>query len=132
MLTPNKAAVVPRLAGIGPDSRQNVGMLRRGWLLVILVLVGCASEGGTSGRLAVSSDIDGDWDLVVVELANSTAHRITDNMAYDWGAMFSPDGDRLVYASDYDAGVIKDLIVYDDDGNPSRVVSERTRDQLCA
>lgn len=129
MLTPNKAAVVPLLAGIGPDSRQNVGVLRRGWLLVILVLVGCASEGGTSGRLAVSSDLDGDWELVVVDVANSMARKITDNMAFDWGPVFSADGNRIMYASDYDAGVIQDLIIYDDDGVPSQVVKERTRDR---
>ena len=128
MVTRNRAAAVLRLAGIELDSRQNVGMWRHGWLLAILVLVGCTSEGGVSGRLAVSSDIDGDWDLIVVDLANSMAQRITDNMAFDWGPIFSPDGNRIVYASDHDAGVIQDLIVYDD-GVPSRVVKERTRDR---
>ena len=104
-------------------------MWRHSWLLAVLVLVGCASEGGASGQLAVSSDIDGDWELVVVDLSTSMAQRITDNMGFDWGPILSPDGNRIVYASDHDAGVIEDLIIYDDEGVPSREVRERTRDR---
>jgi Tol biopolymer transport system component/predicted Ser/Thr protein kinase len=51
------------------------------------------------GRLAFSSNRDGNPEIYVIDLASGTTTRLTNNSANDWLPDWSPDGSRIVFTS---------------------------------
>ena len=88
--------------------------MRGKWfLLLFAVLSACGTTDNPEGRIAISSDQDGDWEVLVVDMGTGLVEQITHNMAYDWRPVWSPDGSRLVFASDYLAGEAEPVEVSD-------------------
>ncbi len=83
-------------------------------------LAGCGSDGnssdsnspvGNSGeKLLLSTEKDGDWELVVVDLDNRTARQLTTNLVFDFEPVWSPDGSRIAYTSEYLTGEIREYV----------------------
>lgn len=93
-----------------------------------LVATSCGAATGATGQLLVSSDLDGDWEIVVVDMGSGMATQITHNQAFDFGSSWSPDGTRIAYASEFVTGEIQDVIVFGENGS-ERVVQEITGDR---
>jgi Tol biopolymer transport system component len=55
--------------------------------------------GPSSGRLAFSSNRDGNPEIYVVTLAGGSPKRLTSNPANDWLPDWSPDGTRIAFTS---------------------------------
>ena len=112
----------------------------------ITVLAGCGSTadptgapnssetaGEPSGRLAVSTRANetADWEIGILEFGDGTVQVLTENHAFDWGPAWSPDGTQIVFASEFDAGVMEEIMVQDED-NPGQMklhTQEITRDR---
>ena len=73
-------------------------------VLVLSFLAACGTTDGLTGRIAVSSDLDGDWEVFVADLQDGIVQQVTDNLAYDWQPIWSPDGSRFIIESNYLAG----------------------------
>jgi len=93
-----------------------------------LVATSCGAAAGTTGRLAISSDLDGDWEVVVVDMGSGISSQITHNQAFDFGPTWSPDGTQIAFASEFVTGEIQDVIVLGENGS-ERVVQEITGDR---
>jgi len=95
----------------------------RGWAAVLfLLMAGCGSTSGDGGLIAVSSDQDGDWDIVVVELDRGIALPLSVNRAFDWGPKWSPDGSRLAFTSDFVSGEIEQVFIIEE--GSTRTISQ--------
>ena len=77
-------------------------------------MAGCGSTNGDGELIAVSSDLDGDWDIVVVDLDRGLTLPLSTNRAFDWGAKWSPDGSRLAFASDFVSGEIQEVLIFEE------------------
>ena len=94
---------------------------------------GSAAAGQPSGRLAVSTRENSaeDWEIGILEFEEGTVQVLTENTAFDWGPTWSPDGTRISFASEFDAGVIEEIMIPDED-NPGQMKAHRqevTRDR---
>ena len=62
------------------------------------------------GRIAFSSDRDGDYEIYVMNADGSDQTNLTNNDTTDWEASWSPDGSRIAFSSrrdgDYEIYVI--------------------------
>lgn len=105
--------------------------MRRFLLLVsALTLVGCgSSELSLTGRIALSNDSDNGWSIAIFDVEEGTVRGIFDNQAFDWGPAFSPDGTQIAFTSEYVTGEIADLLIFDENNVPSRVVREIVGDR---
>lgn len=81
-------------------------------------LAGCASDGNSAGagagggeKLLLSTEQDGDWELVVVDLDSRTTRQLTTNLVYDFEPVWSPDGSRIAYTSEYLTGEIREYVM---------------------
>ena len=105
------------------------------------VLAGCGSTTGqdseptgqSSGRLAISTRqvSTEDWEVAVLDFDKNIVRVLTENSAFDWGPTWAPDGKRIAFASEYDAGIMEDIMIPDAD-NPGQMklhVQEITRDR---
>ena len=81
------------------------------WLIPIVLLTGCGLDGSQGGRLAISTYYDDNWEVVVVDLDLDAATRLSNNSAYDFEPVWSPDGTRIAWTSDYLEGKILDVEV---------------------
>src|SRR5215211_609545 len=52
--------------------------------------------GGGSGRIAFTSDLDGDFEIYTMNIDGSNRMQLTKNYAWDCCASWSPDGTRIV------------------------------------
>ena len=112
----------------------------------LTVLAGCSSNSDPavatdnsettrepSSRLAISTRLaeSDDWEIGIIEVGEGVVQMLTENNAFDWGPAWSPDGTRITFASEFDAGIIEDIMVEDED-NPGQMkssVQEITRDR---
>jgi putative membrane-bound dehydrogenase-like protein len=74
--------MVRRLAGVAPSS--------------------AAGAEGLAGTIAFSSNAPRSWGLYVLDRETQKVTRLTDSPALDYGAVFSPDGQRIAFVSDRD------------------------------
>jgi TolB protein len=95
-------------------------VVRCGFLAAGLVS-GCGRDttgpdlgGSGPGRIAFSSNRDGNWEVYLMNADGSGQVNLTDNPADDYGAAWSPDGSRLAFRSDRDGTL--DLYVMNPDG----------------
>ena len=86
--------------------------------LVVVFAVACGgnelrpvvSDAHLSGeRIAFMSDRDGDWEIFSINADGSRLKRHTSNMAFDSEATWSPDGNRIVFTSDYLEGGLQTI-----------------------
>jgi len=105
--------------------------LRHCWFLVLAsyALSACGSSSAGDGQISISTQEDGDWEIVLLDLGTGIAHQITDNTTFDWGATWSPDGKQLAYSTTYLDGEIRDTLEPDENGNMMLVSREVTGEQ---
>lgn len=105
--------------------------LRHYWFLVLasFALSACGGPTTGDGQIAISTQDDGDWEIVLLDLATGIAHQITDNTTFDWGATWSPDGTQLAYSTTYLNGEIRETLEPDENGNMALVSREVTGEQ---
>ena len=81
------------------------------------LLVACGGDDTSSGELiAFSSDQDGDWDVFVLDPATSIARKVINNGAVDMNPDLSPDGQQIVFSSNYIDGEMNDYKIQTDEG----------------
>ena len=51
-------------------------------------------------RIAFTNDRDGNWDIYVMNSDGSGETRLTERSGYDWGPVWSPDGQLIAFASE--------------------------------
>ena len=93
-------------------------------LLFFAFAVACGSDKDLSGGILIASELDGDWEVLVVDPENGIARQLTDNRAYDTRALWSPDRTRLVFTSDRAEGKAYEAIFLGDE--PTRIEGEET------
>lgn len=76
-----------------------------------------ASWSPDGGRLAYSSDVDGDSEIYVVNTEGSEPRKLTDNAYGDLHPSWSPDGSRIAFQSDRSANGRYELYSMDADGS---------------
>ena len=124
-------------------TRKQARMFRNAVLMIafMTVLAGCGSTadptgapnttaapnisettGEPSGRLAVSTRQvkTDDWEIGILEFGEGTVQVLTENQAFDWGPTWSPDGTRIAFASEFDAGTMQRVLIPDED-NPGQM-----------
>jgi Tol biopolymer transport system component len=105
-------------------------------LLVGLFACGDVSEGtlhgqerNLHGQISVASAEDGDWELYLVNVGDQRAFRFTENLAYDSGLVWSPDGQSYVTTTEWLEGETREVQRVMDDGSVEVVVEELTADR---
>ena len=96
---------------------------------VLSGLFACGSERVLQGEISVASSDDGDWELHLVNVGSQRAYRLTDNRAYDSGAVWSPDGETFIASSEWLAGEIPELQIQNDAGECEVIEKEITSDR---
>lgn len=98
-------------------------------LIPAILLSGCAWGSPEGGRLAIATEFDDGWEVVVVDLDRDSAVQLTRNMAYDFDPVWSPDGARIAYTSEYVMGEIQELEVPVEGGGTRLETKEITGDR---
>ena len=93
------------------------------FLLIFALATACGAEKELTGGILVSTDQDGDWEVLVVDPEKGTARQLTDNRAYDTRALWSPDRTRLAFTSDRAEGEAYEAIFFGDE--PTSVEGEK-------
>jgi len=107
---------------MGLQSCQNAVMHRLLISSAIIVagtglLAACGGDDTSIGELiAFSSDQDGDWDVFVLDPATGVSRKVIDNGAADLNPNVSPDGQQIVFSSNYLDGEIDDYQIQTQDG----------------
>jgi Tol biopolymer transport system component len=84
-----------------------------------VLLAACGGDDASTGELiAFASDQDGDWDVYLLDPTARIARRVINNGATDLAPDLSHDGRRIVFASNYLDGKMRDYI--DRSGESSR------------
>lgn len=91
--------------------------------------MGCGSTEGDRGFLAVSTETQNGWDLSVVDLNTSIIQALTSNRVYDFEPVWSPDGTRIAYTSEFASGEEQVLLERGADGETTERVHEISGDR---
>ena len=85
--------------------------------LALLISVHMASSGYAAGRpkIAFSSTRDGNSEIYVMDIDGRNQVRLTNDLANDFEPSWSPDGDRIAFASDR-TGRTNHIFTMDSDG----------------
>ena len=75
-----------------------------------------------SGEIAFASDLDGDFEIWLVNADGSSPRQLTDNAAMDISPAWSPDGSRLAFISNRDGN--DELYTMNADGSDVRRLTE--------
>ena len=83
--------------------------------LTVTTLSSCSPNSQVPGGLLVSSNLTGDWEVFVVDIEDSLARQVTNEIGFDMEGSWSPDGEKIALASS--RGLCKDVDVTLLDGN---------------
>ncbi len=72
-----------------------------GVLLACVLLAGCGG-GSEDGKIAFTSDRDGDEEIFVMNADGTGVQQLTDNDDSDWFPVWSPNGKKIAFHSDRD------------------------------
>lgn len=75
-----------------------------------------------NGEIAFASDLDGDFEIWLMNADGSSPHQLTDNPAADLSPAWSPDGSRLAFISNRDGN--DELYTMNADGSDARRLTE--------
>ena len=81
-----------------------------------------APAASASGEIAFASDLDGDFEIWLVNTDGSRPRQLTDNTAMDISPAWSPDGSRLAFISNRDGN--DELYTMNADGSDVRRLTE--------
>jgi len=79
------------------------------------------------GKIAYSTDLDGDFEIYVMNNDGNNRTRLTDNNAYDDAAAWSPDGSRIAFQSNRD-GHLNLYVMNHDGSNQTRLTTTNSSD----
>ena len=99
--------------------------------LLSLVAATPAQAGfpGTNGKIVFGSTRDGPSEVYVVNPDGTGQTNLTNNAAEDYGPAWSPNGTRIVFASDRNAAGFGDVFVMNADGSsPLRLTTNTVDD----
>ena len=74
-------------------------MKRLIWCVIFVLISGCGSSARNTGRVAISSAQDGDWEIYIVNLDTGLALQHTINRTFDSEPTISPDGTRIAFTT---------------------------------
>ncbi len=95
-------------------------------VLVLTPLMVCV-EAQAQGRIAFSSDRDGNDEIYVMDADGGNEQRLTENRHHDWYPSWSPDGERIAFMSERDGNY--EIYVMDaDGGNQKNLTNNPHRD----
>ena len=87
-----------------------------GIVLIGLILGGFALQGQKgSGKIAFTSDRDGDFEIYIMDPDGSGIQQLTDNDRWDMHPAWSPDGSKIAFFSDRDGD--NEIYVMNPDGS---------------
>ncbi len=92
----------------------------------ILSLVAAEDRGG--GKIAYTSDQDGNAEIYVMSADGSNPQRLTDNLAYDAWPTWSPDGSQIAFMSDRTGN--PDIFVINADGTNLRQLTDHPANDI--
>jgi len=98
-------------------------------LIPAILLSSCGWGSPQGGRLAISTQFDDSWEVVVVDLDRDSAVQLTRNMAYDFEPVWSPNGTRIAFTSEFVTGEIKEIEVPVEGGGSRFETKEVTGDR---
>ena len=67
--------------------------------LTVATLSSCSQSNQHSGGLLVTSNLTGDWEVFVVDMEDSLAQQVTNEIGFDMEGSWSPDGEKIALAS---------------------------------
>jgi Tol biopolymer transport system component len=68
-------------------------------VLTVATISSCSRDNQISGGLLVSSNLTGDWEVFVVDMEDSLARQVTNEVGLDMEGSWSPDGEKIALAS---------------------------------
>jgi len=74
--------------------------------------------------LAFESHRDGNWEIYTLDLTSGTLTRLTDDLSYDGGPAWSPDGTQIAFES-YRDGNLEIYALPATGGQPRRLTETR-------
>jgi hypothetical protein len=97
----------------------------------LLVVVGPAHATfpGTNGQIAFGSDMDGDFDIYIMNSDGTGVTQLTFNTASDRYPWWSPDGTKILFASDRD-GDFEIFVMNPDGSGQTQLTFNLANDQL--
>jgi Tol biopolymer transport system component len=94
-------------------------------ILSLALTFGGTAHAAQNGKIAFAGNQDGDDEIYVVGSDGSGLTQLTKNAVTDGGPVWSPDGQRIAYASNPNAGNNAEIYVMGPDGsNPTRLTTE--------
>src|SRR4051794_4620237 len=78
-----------------------------GAAIVVFVPTASSAHGafpGANGKIAFSSNRDGDYEVYVMNADGASVSQLTHNSAGDFQPAWSPDGAKIAFTSDRDPG----------------------------
>lgn len=97
--------------------------IRLGTVLAALVLTALAASSsgnaafpGANGKIAFSSDRDGDYEVYVMNADGTGVTQLTNNSATDFDPAWSPDGTKIAFSSSRDGNSGRQIYVMNADG----------------
>lgn len=88
-------------------SRDNFGATQAGPVWVFTT--------GSLGRLSFGANIGNNMEIYVMDADGGGQTNLTQNIAFDWGPNWSPDGNRLAFSSDRDGN--QEIYIMNADGS---------------
>lgn len=85
-----------------------------------------ASLSPRTGTIVYASDRDGDYDLYLLNLANSRETKLTHDSRDDHSPSWSPDGDRIVFVRDMSHRNKELFVLRLGEAKPKRLTTSRT------
>ena len=82
-----------------------------------------ASQGDGASQIVFVSDRDGDPEIYVMDADGNNLRRLTNDPSLDFGPAWSPDGSRIVFCSNREAGTFDIYMMDADGGNQVRLTT---------